>query len=283
MQLITQTLPGGAVLTGWVRAPIDSCPAFDRRPAVLILPGGGYEYCSQREGEPAAVQFLAAGYQAFVLEYSTAEHAANWQPMIDAARAIVWMRSHAGALGLLPDKIAVCGFSAGGHLAAGTAILWDAGPVQAALGADAGQNRPDAVVLSYPVVTSGPYGHQGSFDCIAGGDAALRRQFSLEKQVRPGLPPFFIWHTVTDGTVPVENSMLLAAALRKNQVPFELHLMADGRHGMSLCTAEVHDPHPHNAHWFALCREWLDDVFGYRAGADGDPDQPFFRHGGARG
>ena len=139
------------------------------------------------------------------------------------------------------------------------------------------------MVLSYPVVTSGPYGHQGSFDCIAGGDAALRRQFSLEKQVRPGLPPFFIWHTVTDGTVPVENSMLLAAALRKNQVPFELHLMADGRHGMSLCTAEVHDPHPHNAHWFALCREWLDDVFGYRAGADGDPDQPFFRHGGARG
>ena len=152
-----------------MRAPIDSCPAFDRRPAVLILPGGGYEYCSQREGEPAAMQFLAAGYQAFVLEYSTAEHAANWQPMIDAARAIVWMRSHAGALGLLPDKIAVCGFSAGGHLAAGTAILWDAGPVQAALGADAGQNRPDAVVLSYPVVTSGPYGHQGSFDCIAGG------------------------------------------------------------------------------------------------------------------
>ena len=90
MQLITQTLPGGAVLTGWVRAPIDSCPAFDRRPAVLILPGGGYEYCSQRESEPAAMQFLAAGYQAFVLEYSTAEHAANWQPMIDAARAIAY-------------------------------------------------------------------------------------------------------------------------------------------------------------------------------------------------
>ena len=263
MQLITQTLPGGAVLTGWVRAPIDSCPAFDRRPAVLILPGGGYEYCSQRESEPAAMQFLAAGYQAFVLEYSTAEHAANWQPMIDAARAIVWMRSNAGALGLLPDKIAVCGFSAGGHLAAGTAILWDAGPVQAALGADAGQNRPDAVVLSYPVVTSGPYGHQGSFDCIAGGDAALRRQFSLENQVRPGLPPFFIWHTVADGSVPVENSLMLAQALQKQGISYELHLFPTGGHGGSLCTNEVGKPSARNRAWMPLALSWLADVFDY--------------------
>ena len=126
MQLMTQTLPGGAVLTGWLRAPIDSCPAFHTRPTVLILPGGGYEYCSQREGEPVALQFLAAGYQAFVLEYSTAEKAANWQPMIDAARAVVWLRAHAAELDIRPDRIAVCGFSAGGHLAASTAVLWAA-------------------------------------------------------------------------------------------------------------------------------------------------------------
>lgn len=283
MQLKQLDLPGGGLLTVYLRDCVETMPLAMERPLVLVVPGGGYSHLSAREGDPVALQFAAAGYHTAVLRYAVGDDAAHGLPLRQLAAAIGLVRQHAAAWHVQPDKIAVCGFSAGGHLAAGTAILWDAGPVQAALGADAGQNRPDAVVLSYPVVTSGPYGHQGSFDCIAGGDAALRRQFSLENQVRPGLPPFFIWHTVTDGTVPVENSMLLAAALRKNQVPFELHLMADGRHGMSLCTAEVHDPHPHNAHWFALCREWLDDVFGYRAGADGDPDQPFFRHGGAKG
>ena len=280
MQLVTHTLPGGAVLTGWIRARVESCPAFCRRPAVLITPGGGYEYCSQREGEPVALQFLAAGYQAFVLEYSTAEKAGNWQPMIDAARALVWIRAHADQLDVLPDKIAVCGFSAGGHLAASSAILWDAEPVQQALGEDRGKNCPNAVILGYPVITTGEFTHEGSIDYIAGDDKALWETFSLEKQVRPGLPPFFVWHTVMDTSVPVENSLLLASALRRNQVPFELHLFSQGHHGMSLCTAEVHEANPHNAHWFALCREWLDSRFDFHAGADGDPNIPFIRHGG---
>ncbi len=283
MQLITQTFPGGATLTGWVHARVESCPSFDKRPAVLILPGGGYDYCSQREGEPVALQFLAAGYQAFVLEYSTAQKAANWQPMIDAARAMVWLRSNAGQLNLMPNKIAVCGFSAGGHLAASTAILWDATPVQEALGKERGKNCPNAVILGYPVVTSGEFAHEGSIDNIAGDDKALWQTFSLENQVRPGLPPFYIWHTVADTSVPVENSLLLASALRRNRVPFEMHLFAEGHHGMSLCTAEVHEANPHNAHWFGLCREWLDHVFAYQAGADGDPNIPCLPHGGKKG
>ena len=168
MQLITQTFPGGATLTGWVHARVESCPSFDKRPAVLILPGGGYDYCSQREGEPVALQFLAAGYQAFVLEYSTAQKAANWQPMIDAARAMVWLRSNAGQLNLMPNKIAVCGFSAGGHLAASTAILWDATPVQEALGKERGKNCPNAVILGYPVVTSGEFATRAASTTLPG-------------------------------------------------------------------------------------------------------------------
>ena len=279
MRLITQTFPGGAVLTGWVRGRIDSCPAFDVRPAVVILPGGGYEYCSQRESEPVVMQFLAAGYQAFVLEYSVMEQARDWHPMQDAARALAWVRKNAADLNTDPDRIAVCGFSAGGHLAASTAILWDAEPVQQALGGDRGLNRPNAVILGYPVITSGAFAHQGSIDRVAGDNPALRQTFSLEQRVRPGLPPFFIWHTVADELVPVENSMLLAAALRKNQVPFELHLFAGGHHGMSLCTAEVHDANPHNAHWFALCREWLDDVFDYHPGPHGGSEPAPAPHG----
>ena len=263
MQLITQTFPGGATLTGWVHARVESCPSFDKRPAVLILPGGGYDYCSQREGEPVALQFLAAGYQAFVLEYSTAQKAANWQPMIDAARAMVWLRSNAGQLNLMPNKIAVCGFSAGGHLAASTAILWDAEPVRCALGIHGKEARPDAVLLGYPVISAGVFAHAGSFDQLAGQDPALRAAFSLEKHVQSDLPPFFLWHTVDDGTVPVQNSLLLAQALTEHQVSYELHLFPHGQHGSSICTREVNTANPHAAAWVGLAVRWLAETFQY--------------------
>ena len=138
MQLYTHTLPNGAKLTGYLRDETNEMPAFNIRPAMLILPGGGYAFCSAREADPIAMQFLQAGYQTFVLEYTcahTPEQAPlRWQPLIDAAGAILHLRRNAAKLRLDPFKIAVCGFSAGGHLAASTAILWDAAPVQKALG-----------------------------------------------------------------------------------------------------------------------------------------------------
>ena len=159
MQLYTHTLPSGAKLTGYLRDETNEMPAFNIRPAMLILPGGGYAFCSAREADPIAMQFLQAGYQTFVLEYTcahTPEQAPlRWQPLIDAAGAILHLRRNAAKLRLDPFKIAVCGFSAGGHLAASTAILWDAAPVQKALGITAEEARPDAVVLGYPVITSG--------------------------------------------------------------------------------------------------------------------------------
>ena len=267
MEMYTYTLPSGAKLVGYLRDETTEMPAFNTRPAMLILPGGGYAYCSAREADPVAMQFLQAGYNVFTLYYtcriSEEQPALHWQPLIDAAGAVLHIRRNAQALRIDPAKIAVCGFSAGGHLAASTAILWDAEPVQKALGIHAEEARPNAVVLGYPVVTSGVATHGGSMQNLCGEDAALRSTMSLENQIRAGLPPFFIWHTVEDPAVPVQNSLLLANALNEHKVPFELHLFAHDGHGTSTCTNEVNTPTSHNRAWVALCTDWLADTLDF--------------------
>lgn len=267
MEMYTYTLPSGAKLVGYLRDETIEMPAFNTRPAMLILPGGGYAYCSAREADPVAMQFLQAGYNMFTLYYtcriSEEQSALHWQPLIDAAGAVLHIRRNAQALRVDPAKIAVCGFSAGGHLAASTAILWDAEPVQKALGIHAEEARPNAVVLGYPVVTSGVATHGGSMQNLCGEDAALRSTMSLENQIRAGLPPFFIWHTVEDPAVPVQNSLLLANALNEHKVPFELHLFAHDGHGTSTCTNEVNTPNSHNRAWVALCTDWLADTLDF--------------------
>ena len=123
--------------------------------------------------------------------------------------------------------------------------------------------RPNAVVLGYPVITSGKFAHRGSFENLCGADEALLQTMSLENQVRPDVPPFFIWHTVEDQAVPVENSLLLAGALKENNVPFELHLFTHGGHGSSTCTNEVNTPNKHNNAWLPLCMGWLGETLDF--------------------
>lgn len=116
-------------------------------------------------------------------------------------------------------------------------------------------------------VTAGPYAHRGSFEALSGAhDPAAHLAFGLEDKIGPDTPPVFLWHTMDDETVPVENSLMLLGALQKAGAPCEAHLFPHGVHGLSVCTAEVNTPQPHAGRWFALAAEWLADVFDWKLG-----------------
>lgn len=258
MQFKTYPLPGGGELDVYLRTPAPAMPNALRRPLVLVVPGGGYEHVSAREADPVALQFAAAGYHAAVLTYSVGEGARNYQPLRQLSAALALLREHAEAWGVLPEQIAVCGFSAGGHLALSGAVLAVPGLPE--------QPRPDAVILGYPVITAGQYAHRGSFVQLAGEDPAAQQAFSLEDKITPRTPPVFVWHTMEDETVPVENTLLLVSALHRAGVPCEVHLFEKGCHGTSLSTAEVNHPSAHRSRWLTLAREWLDDTFDFHLG-----------------
>ncbi|HEY8421872.1 MAG TPA: alpha/beta hydrolase [Thermoclostridium sp.] len=236
-----------------------------KRGAVLICPGGGYARTSEREAEPIAMQFTAKGYHAFVLYYSVAPNR-HPQPLLDVSRAMCIIRENSDNWKVDKDKIAVCGFSAGGHLAASLGVHYDK-PYLDAAGIILGENRPSAMILAYPVITMKEFAHKGSRDNLLGPnpDEALINEMSLETQVSEKTPPAFIWHTVEDKSVPVENSLLFASALQKHKVPFELHVYPYGPHGLSLANKETDNGnkgiYPHVSGWINLCIEWLDGIF----------------------
>lgn len=230
----------------------------EKRNAVLILPGGGYHFTSEREGEPIALKYLAEGMNCFILWYTVAPDAVFPTALRQAAKAVALIRARADDFMIDPRRVAVAGFSAGGHLAASLGVLWNDPCVTDAVPARAA--RPDAQILCYPVITSGEHAHRGSFDNLLGDqkdDPDALNFVSLEKRVHPGVPPTFLWHTFRDATVPVENSLLFASALKQNGVPFELHIFPDGGHGLALATEETDCVQARCRAWAPLSIEWL--------------------------
>ena len=245
----------------------DSAP----RAAVVVCPGGGYSMvCFDYEGIDIAKHYYNAGFNTFILEYYTGDDIHNLEPTIQVALAVKYVREHAAEYNVDPNKIITCGFSAGGHLAGSAGILWNIPEVKEALGdAPEGINRPNGMILSYPVVTAGEHAHRGSFVNLTKnenyGDAEINK-FSLEKNVDSTTPPLFIWHTANDACVPVENTLLLVGAYVENGRPFEAHIYPNGPHGMALATPENHPEWPeaqdaHVATWADLSVMWIKDMF----------------------
>jgi len=236
------------------------------RPLVLICPGGGYGHTSNREGEALAMQFLAMGYHAAVLKYSCAP-AVYPTALTELAASMVLIRRHAKEWYVNPDQVLVLGCSAGGHLAASLGVFWEEKFLAQAVGlqeSEQRQLRPDGMILCYPVITSGEFAHRASFQNLLGPrEEELTEKMSLEFQVTSHTPPAFLWHTYTDGSVPVENSLLFVSALRKAGVSAEFHMYPCGGHGLSLANRLTSSKNggavqEECTSWISLVHTWIE-------------------------
>ncbi len=239
-----------------------------KRPMVIVCGGGGYEYISDREQEAIVLKFLAMGYHACLLEYSVAPNVFP-TALLELAGAVALIREHAQEWGVEADKIVTCGFSAGGHLAASLGVFWNREMVYGALNKKPEDVKPNGQILCYPVITSGEKAHRGSVEKLLGaecGDEEKLELISLEKQVTADVPKTFLWHTLTDQAVPVENSLSFAEAMHRNGVNFEMHIYPVGGHGLALATEETGGSdegmvQPYCAGWVDMVKEWMQRNF----------------------
>lgn len=233
--------------------PFPADPARASGAAIVVLPGGGYGGLAPHEGKGYAVWLASNGVAAFVVKYRLGTHGYRhpcmWQ---DAARAVRLVRARAAEWRVDPKRVGIMGSSAGGHLASTLLTHFDAGRPEADDPVERQSSRPDLGILCYPVISMGPLTHQGSKNNLLGPNPSpdLVHWLSNELQVSPDTPPCFIWHTWEDKTVKVENALEFAAALRRQGVPFDLHIYQKGAHGMGLGKGA---PHP----WTADCLFWL--------------------------
>nr|WP_106783469.1 alpha/beta hydrolase [Lysinibacillus timonensis] len=221
--------------------------------AVIICPGGSYQRRAYHEGEPVAKWLNSFGISAFVLNYRVAPYR-HPVPLADVQRAIRFVRFYSNEWNLDKEKIAILGFSAGGHLAASASTLSDFHAYELNDEIDQENGHPNLSILCYPVISFLDSFHEGSLHNLLGENPSyeLRASLSHELNVTTHTPPTFLWHTANDATVPVENSLLYAKALSKWNVPFEMHIFPDGRHGLGLAEDDEVV-----GQWKDLCKNWL--------------------------
>ena len=225
----------------------------DVRPGMLIVPGGGYDHLSKIESYHVAEFFFNKGFQTFILKYSTAPLGGphlGLKPLSEITRAVRLIRSMSDEFKLKDDKLAACGFSAGGHLIATLCTHPDFNDKAADLSDvnsrmpntledpyDDISSMPDAIILGYPVITmTGPYIHESSVRQLLGTAPAKEDLdfMSAQLHVAPASPPAFIFSFTDDQSVPVQNSYMYAEACQKAKVPYALHIFSHGSHGMAL-------------------------------------------------
>ena len=232
-----------------------------KRPALLIGPGGTYWSITNRECDPIASAFLGKGFQTFILKYLCAPDGVRYpEQLIEEASAVDYIRKHAEEFGVNPEEVFVIGFSAGGHLAADLATEYFSVREKSGMDLDC---RPTAVGLSYPVI-SAKYGHIDSYNNLLNGyteaeRAALIDALSLDERVNEKTPPAFLWHTAEDACVSPLNSLMYAAALSKQNIPFELHVYPNGWHGASTCDHEIND----HAEFLRRNARWIEDCASF--------------------
>lgn len=243
-----------AYMKAYLLDPVESIPFGKKRPAILILPGGSYMFCSEREAEPIAMHYLSQGYNAFVLYYTCNKKYPT--ALLNAAYAIYKIRMRADEFSIDKNKVAVWGASAGGHLAGCLATMWSDPAISKAIGCEPTDIRPDAAILSYPVISGITSPHVDSFKVLLGEDASAAdiSRLSLENRVTPKTPPCYIWCTANDDCVSAHNSIVFAKACVSNKVPCELHIFSEGPHGLSDCSK--------NTGWNEYfyndnCKQWI--------------------------
>ncbi len=228
-----------------------------KRPCMLICPGGAYGMTSDREAEPIGLHFLSEGYNVFILRYSVCPNRFPVQ-LREVAATMELIHANSDLWHCDTSRVAIMGFSAGGHLAAHYSTCYDIPEIRELFP----DSKPvQATVLGYPVISAEPsFGHLGSLQNLLGVETLSQEQidkFSCEKQVTDSTPPAFLWHTAEDNVVPVANSLAYGRALADHQIPFSLHIYPEGWHGLATVDGETNAQLPEN---FYLAADWLTDV-----------------------
>ena len=239
------------------------------RAAVVVCPGGAYKTLADYEGDVVALKYYKAGFNAFTVKYSVGELATFPAPLTDLSVAIKTIRANAKNWNVDSEKIAVLGFSAGGHLALSLGTLWNNPEIVKAAGCEKEENKPNAIISCYGVTGARFWlYHRALFDVLTKGRTEQEGKNLLHnpKNVGAHTPPVFLWHTFNDTAVPVDEAIELMSALSKHDVPFESHIYPNGRHGLGLANEDKD-----LKAWHKLSVNWLKRLFYKTEKEEKDP------------